>query len=84
MNWIVWVGLRGDALDLKHIDDGQEADKEQKEKDKKADRSNEESDIDPSGGEVAPRGWKKVPMDGGDDDNETLEPHSGVREHDDG
>ena len=79
----VGISLRSDALDLKHVDDREEADKEQEKEYEETYRTDKESDIDPGGRKVAPRGGEKVAMNGGDDNNESFEPHSCVGEHHD-
>ena len=77
------ICLRSDPLNFKHIDDGQEPNKEKEEKIKQPDRADKEGDIDPSGGEVTPGRREEVSVNGGDNNHETLEPHSGVGKHDD-
>ena len=79
----VGISLRSDALDLKHVDDREEADKEQEKEYEETYRTDKESDIDPGGRKVAPRGGEKVAMNGGDDNDESFEPHSCVGEHHD-
>src|SRR5262249_44918431 len=44
-------------------------------------RANERPDIDPGWNKQSPRGRKKIAMQTADDDNEALEPHSGVDAH---
>ena len=79
----VGISLRSDALDLKHVDDREEADKEQEKEYEETYRTDKESDIDPGGRKVTPGGGEKVAMNGGDDNNESFEPHPCVREHHD-
>ena len=77
------ICLRSDPLNFEHIDDGQEPNKEEEEKIKQPDRPDKEGDVDPSGGEVTPGRREEVSVNGGDNNYETLEPHSGIRKHDD-
>ena len=79
----VGICLRSDPLNFEHIDDGQESNKEEEEKIKQPDRPDKKGDIDPSGGEVTPGRRKEVSVNGGDNNYETLEPHSGIGKHDD-
>ena len=78
------IGLGSNSLHLEHVDDGKEADEKEEKKNKETNRPDEQGDIDPGGGEVAPRGGKKVAVDGGDDDDKALKPHARVGEHHDG
>ena len=78
------VGLRSDALDFKHVDDREEADKEQEKEYEETYRADKESNIDPSRGEVTPGGGKKVAMNRGDDNDESFEPHSRIGKHHNG
>ena len=48
------VGLRSDALDLKHVNDREEADKEQEKEYEETYRTDKESNIDPGGRKVTP------------------------------
>jgi len=50
----VGIGLRSDALNFKHVDDREEADKEQKKENEETYCPDKESDIDPGRGEVTP------------------------------
>lgn len=79
----VGICLRSDPLNFEHIDDGQESNKEEEEKIKQPDRPDKKGDIDPSGGEVTPGRREEVSVNGRDNNYETLEPHSGIRKHDD-
>lgn len=79
----VGICLRSDPLNFEHIDDGQESNKKEEEKIKQPDRAYKEGDIDPSGGEVTPGRREEVSVNGGDNNYETLEPHSGIGKHDD-
>jgi len=79
----VGICLRSDPLNLEHINDGQESNKEEEEKIKKPNRPDKEGDIDPSGGEVAPGRGEEVSVNGGDNNDETFKPHSCIGKHDD-
>ena len=79
----VGICLRSDPLHFEHIYDGEESNKEEEEEIKQPYRPDKEGDVDPSRGEVTPGGWKEVAVNGGNNNYETLEPHSSIREHDD-
>jgi hypothetical protein len=51
---MVWVGFGGDVFHLKHSDHGQETDEKKEQEKEKADRSDEEGNINPGGREVTP------------------------------
>ena len=83
MVFSVGICLRSDPLNFKHINYGQESNKEEEEKIKEPDRPDKKGDIDPSGGEVTPGRGEEVSMNGGDNNDETFEPHSCIGKHDD-
>jgi len=72
------LGLRKNTLHFRHRDDRQKADEEQKEGEKEAERAGENAHIHPGGLVVAPGARQEITRQGGDDDDEALEPHAEV------
>ena len=79
----VGICLRRDPLHFEHIYDREESNKEEEEEIKQSYRPDKEGDIDPSRREVTPGRRKEIAVNGGDNNDETFEPHSSIREHND-
>src|SRR5438309_546900 len=77
----VHVRFRQSSLHFAHRDHRQEANEEQEKRKENSVGADKGPDVHPSGDEQAPRARQKITMQSADDDNETLEPHSGVDAH---
>src|SRR5262249_53537950 len=70
--------LRQHALHFRDRDHWQEAGEQQEQRQEQPDGSDERADIDPGRPEVTPGAGQEVAMQAGDDNHESLEPHSDV------
>src|SRR5689334_19034471 len=77
----VRVRFRQNDFHFRHRDHRKEADKQQEQRSENSERADERPDVDPGWGEQSPRRWKEVAVQSANDDDKSLEPHSGVHAH---
>src|SRR6266404_1400453 len=78
---VMRVSFRQNDLHFRHRDHGREADEKEKERSENSEGANEGPDVDPGGMKEAPRGGEKITVQAADDNDEALEPHTGVDAH---
>src|SRR4029077_9575945 len=77
----VHVRFRQNGFHFAHRDQRQEANEKEEKGEENSVGADKGPDVDPGRNEQAPRARQKIAMQSADDDDETLEPHSGVHAH---